>query len=490
MDAARLALPGFIFGSLLAGGLRQPRDWALASCLFWLWAVRQPAPRPSPWLPWLGVLLLSAAVSTQPYLSLAPLSRHFAAAAVWALAARGLDRRHWPRALAVVGALVCLAAVAGSWSLRGHYNPRDLGEVTTGLFPQYYNYTAFVGGAAAAAGITLWPLGALPLAAFAAFAWTTKPRAALLALLAAVSALALRRGWWKPVALAGLLGLGVLALKRDRAAVAKRPQIWKAALQVLADKPLLGEGPGNFEAGFRRHNFPSDYRRTRYQFTTAYAHSQPLHAAAETGLAGLAALAAVAAMSAHLLFDNMLHVPGFLLLYASGLAVLSGEPEAWGKGAWRLFCAAGAALSLAAWLVPAHLPAEPSTLEARARAEISQGKPAEAAATLAAAEKLNPTNALYPVMRAELMRVAGDWPAAESLAARGLELEPNFAQARLILAEAAARRGDTAAARAHLGKVSRIDASNTAEFTGYDRMVLHFDEGRHALIRKLIQSAP
>src|SRR5581483_1853556 len=87
---------------------------------------------------------------------------------------------------------------------------------------------------------------------------------------------------------AALFNVGGAAhwLKLDQPQSFKRPQIWTAALQAARERPVLGWGPGNFEEGFLRHNFPSGQGPASYQFSTPFAHSEPLNALAETGVIG------------------------------------------------------------------------------------------------------------------------------------------------------------------------------------------------------------
>ena len=191
------------------------------------------------------------------------------------------DRKRWLNAL--WGGAFVLGAAA-RWGAR-HASARELGESMTGLIPPYYNYTAFVVAAAAAAAFAAaaavarapeqegrggyWRL--LPLLAF--FCWILylqRARAASLGL-----AGGLRLGLGAPLRLArrlalagaaaGLLGLTLFAslpegrrdflLKKDKSQVAKRPEIWAAALAVARDHPVLGD-PGGFGGRFPQAQFP------------------------------------------------------------------------------------------------------------------------------------------------------------------------------------------------------------------------------------------
>lgn len=533
-NAFAYVLLALLFGGLLAGGLRSPLAWTIAACLLWASASlseRRPnlaeLRRWGPWLLWLLVCLLT---SSQPLKGLYPWAR-WAGVAVFAVMTVSVwgqeDRGRWLNAL---WACALVLGFAARWSAR-HANQWELGESMTGLLPPYYNYTAFVvaAGAAAAAAALLVRTSWRPVGLLAFFCWILylqRARAAFLGLLAAfLLAFARRFGWRRLVlvgAATGLLGLAAFAFlpqaqrdymfKRDKGQVAKRPEIWAAALAVARDHPILGEGPGSFEAGFRRHNFASRYRVTNYQFSTPYANSEPLHAAAETGFVGVAlllgvvilgtrlpstregtleqeaALAAFTCMSVQLLVDNMLQVPALAMLYFSAIAVQRPQVPSQDLPAparpWAAVCAVGLTLSLTAWLpdalysssmdradampepearmaaarrAVALFPAEPEARQALGRAWLSYRPPRLelAAGALREAARLSPKNALYPVMVAELLRAQGRGAEMDGWVERALELEPNFLQARLLRAELLARGGRKEGARQELSEVER-----------------------------------
>lgn len=81
---------------------------------------------------------------------------------------------------------------------------------------------------------------------------------------------------------------------------------WSAALEMARERPLLGFGPGTFGAEFVTHRLRAEIRARRRFVnplaTSSYgeAHSEPLQAVAEGGLAGLAAVAAGLALLAAL----------------------------------------------------------------------------------------------------------------------------------------------------------------------------------------------
>jgi O-antigen ligase len=77
---------------------------------------------------------------------------------------------------------------------------------------------------------------------------------------------------------------------------------WAAAVEMVKERPLLGYGPGSFAAEFVPHRLKAEIgARRRFVnplVTSGYgeAHSEPLQAVAEGGLAGLAAIGAAGAL--------------------------------------------------------------------------------------------------------------------------------------------------------------------------------------------------
>ncbi len=563
-----LALP---FAGLLLEGFRSPWAWTAGAAVLsgtLLAARRRLAFGPLlVWLPWLAWAAVSAAASGQPAASLPALARWagvlaFAAAApqLWAQQ----QRRRWLDGLLAAAVVLGAAGLAtgGRAVLAGLP-----GNAMTGLLPPYYNYTAFVEAAAFAAAAALsargerlfgrrWPLWLL-LAGSGGWLVLARSRGALIAAAVGAAVPALRRRGRARALLpaAGVLVLLAAAatafmtargvagssymLKPERADSFRRPQLWLAAARSVADHPLLGEGPGQFEKGFRRHAFPAEgFGPARYVFSSDHAHSEPLELAAETGLAGLglfaaallwgvlgpaaegaeadAALAAAAAMGAVCLVDNMLQVPSLALLLFGALACararLSIEPEPRASRAWAAAAAVGLALAAlaplpgalaAAWSSEARppgergqdarrwsalFPLEPRPREAWARALLARRPPdfAGALQQLERASALAPTNAFYLVWRAELLRAMGRWDEAEPLARRALELEPNFLQARLLLAEADARAGRGDEASRQLDEVERL-SRKWETGPGYAGLMASFDAGRFEALRRSLK---
>lgn len=528
-------VPRLVVFSLVLGGLRDPRLFALAGAAAWaaVWLQRPALGPAAAWLPWLGWASLSAILSAQPLAGLPVLARWSAVLACASLAAswNAREREDWLKSF-LLGAWGLAIAALITGADRGWRNSM------TGMIPPYYNYTAFVLSAAAAAAIAwiLHPRGARGHDARAAAAIgalailclvLARSRGAWLGLGAAASLWAVRRFGVRALAslvLAGALVGGALAsgrlptavedalLKKYRPHAEVRPGLWRAAAGVASDRPWLGTGPGSFAVGFRRRPVPLEDGNALWGMNTAYAHSEPLQAAAETGWAGLAlwllaagtalraffrradadpireaAVAAAAAMTAQLAIDNMLQIPALAALWLSALALAS-APSAKGR-TWPLAAVlVGAGLALISWIpgtlaatapgrAAAIFPAEPGPREDLAYRALSQGRAGEADAHWTAAQGLEPFNAIHPWRRAQIAGAVGRWDRAEALAARAIELEPGFMGARLVRAEALAALGRSLDARAELDEAARLDAFRGSAESGsnYERAVSFFD---------------
>lgn len=520
--------------SLALGGLRDPRLFAAAGAAAWaaVWIERPAIGPAAAWLPWLGWALLSTLASAQPLAGLPVIARWSAVLACASLAAswKEPEREEWLKSLLVVAAGLAAAALATG----AGYGWRD---GMTGLIPPYYNYTAFVLSAAAAAA-AVWimhPRGARgrdakAAAIFCALALLSlilaRSRGAWLGLGAAAALWSARRWGARAAAaiiIAAALFAGALAggflpdpieyilLKKYRMHAEARPRLWRAAAAIAAERPWLGTGPGNFAVGFRRHPVALQDGAARWAMSTDYAHSEPLQAAAETGWVGLAlwlfgaaaalltllrradddpireaAAAAAVAMTAQLAIDNMLQIPALAALWLCALAMTSipSEAKRWPRAA----ILAGAALALASWIpktlaasAPARaailFPADPGPREDLAYAAMATGKIAEAESHWAAAQSLEPFNAVYPWRRAQIAGALGRWEQAEPLAAHAIKLEPGFMNARLLRAEALVRLGHPREANAELDEGLKLHASRgeVVPGSGYERTVWFFE---------------
>ncbi len=553
--AILLLLP---FAGLMAGGLRPDAAWAVAGVLLaslsWRAAPRGWTPASAAWAAWAGWCLLSALAGSQPLRALPALSRAVALAVFWRLAETlwgEAERKAWP---ALLGISAAALIVASPFSLESY--------PWTGLLFPYYNYNAFILAGAFGAGLGMlghpggprgrprWLWAAL-MAACLAWCALARSRGGLVAAGAATLAWAVRGRHWR--ALAGVTVLAAAgfaaaprpALERlfkvGRSESSHRPRIWAAALAVAAEHPLLGEGPGGFETGFLRHNFPAG-KAGNYGFRADYAHSEPLHAAAETGWPGLALLAgavalglrgrrhtpegaaalwAWAAMTAHLAMDNMLHMPALALVYLSA-AACAGSPAAAraGPAVWRPLAAAAAILAAVAW-IPARMvrhgiwayegiadpdarvaalrravrihPGDPYPRELLARALLRTAPPRvpEALGELEAAARLHPTSGLIPGMQAEVFWLIGRPEAAMEFTSRALRLEPNFLRVRLLRAEIHAAAGRAPAARVELEEYARRlrVLKSLEQHSGYDKTVTWNDAARYRRLRLTLPSA-
>ncbi|MBI5623177.1 MAG: O-antigen ligase family protein [Elusimicrobia bacterium] len=487
LAASPVLLMGCLFLGLPLGGLRHPLLWTAFAAFIWVLA-SVPSERDAalsdgeafkPWLPWLAWALLSLLVCDQPWRGLFAFSRWLTLLVFFSLAAgawRERDSRAWLAGLAAVAAVLGLATLV----VPGTFHPR------TGLIPPYYNYTVFVEAAFAAAALAAvghrdgprgwkaWALAAVGVFCVAMMV-LARSRGGLVAVAAAAAFWAWRRGLRRPL-LWGGLALALAAalappraisflLKLDLSAWFTRPDIWKAALSVTADHPLAGEGLGNFEAGFLRHNFPKHWA-SNFGFSADHAHSEILEIAAETGWVGLAlfawglwaslrrngrlgsswtreaGLCAAAAMAVQCVFDNMLHLPALGMLFFTSLACAGAKDDAPGEAPaaaragsaflGRGLCVAGLILALTAWLprwlVERHVsearrtrdpvrrlealgravrifPAEAALREDLASALLAAlpPQPGRALAELERARRLSPTNAVTLLRRAEVL---------------------------------------------------------------------------------------
>lgn len=539
MSAPRPAWTVRLFAAaLLLGGLRDPRAFAvggllLAAALF----VERPAFGPAAaWAPWLAWAFASTAACAAPFAAWPVLARGatalgaFSLAAAWDKAAR----EEWLK-LTAVGCV--LLAVAALWTGRGSFRS-DM----TGLLPPYYNYTAFA-LAATGAACAAWalhpkgPRGRVRAALFAVAGLAavcvllSGSRGGLWGLAAAAAAWSARR-WGRraarPLATVAAGGLMLAALSpalrgyafdKNRTRGEARPGIWRAALAVAEEKPLFGEGPGSFAAGFRRHPVAAPGAAALYGLNADYAHSEPLNALAETGWLGLllwlaalaasaralagpadaepareAAAVAAASMAAQLFVDDFLQIPGLAILFFSALAVAAPRPA--GGARWSRAAAvavgllaltaglpralAARDLATAAWLYPN----DPGPVEDLAYAASGVGWSQDADPLWARAAALAPYDAVYPWRRGQIAGAKGDWASAEAFAARAQELEPGFARARLLRAAALVRLGRAAEARAALSDLNALLASppRGAATSGYERTVSGFDDDDRRLL--------
>jgi hypothetical protein len=62
--------------------------------------------------------------------------------------------------------------------------------------------------------------------------------------------------------------------------------IWKSALGIIADYPIVGVGPGNFGLAFHQYNIPLPTHAVWYGISAKFAHNEYLHVASCLGIPG------------------------------------------------------------------------------------------------------------------------------------------------------------------------------------------------------------
>lgn len=137
-------------------------------------------------------------------------------------------------------------------------------------------------------------------------------------------------------------------------------------------------------------------------------------------------------------------------------------------------------------------PQDPDIRESLARAYALQAPPRPdlALVELEKAVALSPMKAVYYLDLAELLEATGRLDGSAAVAAKAVALEPNCLEGRLMLAAAAARRGDGAQARAAFAEVVRRAGEIENKIGGgFERRVCGFDRNRFETVRKMVESA-
>jgi O-antigen ligase len=545
-----------LFGGLFFGGLRNPGVHAAAASVLWALAyVFPPAVSRLPgariWAAWLGWLLISALLSAEPLRGLSAFSYSATAVLFLSLFRTRLNektRLYWLPLSAAAATVLCSAA----------FLIRTPSRPMIGLLFPYYNYTTAFAAAFVSAAVAAWCHGRwngklrylyagaalLCLAEIAA----AGSRGALIAA-AAASAFALWQSGRKRIVIYGGLLLFVLLLaapnpwlrsrlKLSHLGAQVRPAIWDAAVSVANESPFFGEGPGQFDRGFLRHQFPTpeSHRPTRFGIYTKHAHSQHLQQAAETGWPALslflialfalwknrkkdgdsdAAGAAAAAMLVTGFFENTFAMPALFWYFLSALAVCAplpkGEPSPCAK--LRPALALGLCLSLFAWWpqfetgrrrMAAFAKSGPESIQAMLGAlAISprdgdlwsdlaylyarQGALRPGLQAILQAERLHPTNAVYFLRSAEFLRRMGEWDAVRDKALTALALEPVCPPAHLFLAETHLNKGEKAPAARELGNALRAYSPEKFD-RGYDQSIRMLDTRRYGELRLKLQN--
>ena len=124
-------------------------------------------------------------------------------------------------------------------------------------------------------------------------------RGAMIACVIAILALLGKKWGWRAVA-AGLIVLAIIFVSLPAGVLVTlakagpaqtlsfaRFGIWKSALGMIADYPVIGVGPGNFGLAFHQYNFPLPGYAVWYGISTRFAHNEYLHVASCLGIPGL-----------------------------------------------------------------------------------------------------------------------------------------------------------------------------------------------------------
>ncbi|KAF0125107.1 MAG: hypothetical protein FD189_1866 [Elusimicrobia bacterium] len=344
-----------------------------------------------------------------------------------------------------------------------------------------------------------------------------------------------------PLLLAALLPQESLysLLKIGDANAYRRLDIWWTAVAAFAERPLSGWGPGSFGYAFEALKFPAFNGVSFFGHSTVHAHSEPLQLLAETGLPGTALYLSAFWVCFRRSARNVLAVPALFLFvhscvdgvfYAWGLqllmlACLAGamgalspaeetppplfpkSPEQLRARISRVLPAfAAAALAALSWQwMSRHGRDAACSMSAKwdassrvecatrairfspyrealhlVRAEQLTAWSGSYAAGAAAAEaglELLPSSAMLNFRAAGFYAAAGAGARAEEKLRRALYLEPNFARARLSLAEVLEASGRRAAAAAERSAARAAAALAPSSRSSYDRAITQAPPG-------------
>ncbi|MDI6712472.1 MAG: O-antigen ligase family protein [Anaerosomatales bacterium] len=232
-----------------------------------------------------------------------------------------------------------------------------------------------------------------------------------------------------------------------------RLEIWRGSAALIADRPLLGAGPGRFLYVFPRYETVEHARVEGSDVRADQAHSRPLHLAAESGvpaaaawftafgMAGIAGLAGVRRRSAH------------ALVLVSGLAAYVGQ---------ALFSVHAIEVDGLGWMIAGMLVGSVAVEGPRASGARVQRAVRGATALLAAVVVvLSARNLAADVayQRSVERFQNGEMPAALDLAERAVRLDPLTDVYRVAYADAAAYLGpdERAAASAIIAAGLRLE---------------------------------
>lgn len=234
-----------------------------------------------------------------------------------------------------------------------------------------------------------------------------------------------------------------------------RFEVWKIALKVFADNPLLGYGPGNFYLAFRRYAGLGMVGAAKTAaYAQAHAHNDILHVAATMGLIGLTAYALLGCSALWIAWKHAER--RFLFALLAAYAVLSSfNPVTasafvvlaliFGVASSRKIGAPERCLPLALASVAVFLAVGRLTLADYhyARGGLAKSDPATSAMEFQRAAKLNPWEMFYSCKQVDsLVRLIPYMPleqrrplalAARQLAAKAVERHPLDSYAHELL---------------------------------------------------------
>ena len=535
--AAGLFLPLF---ALASGGLRNPWAFTLAALFLWGAASRSRLPRipfAPLWGAWLAWSAFSAVTSAEPWRGLSDLAYRVAGLGIFSLALNATeeDKKSWR--LIALAAFPLIEICAILISIESYPN--------TGVLYPYYNYTGAVAAVGAAFGLASTfskeegesPLAILcTLASWGWLLWAGSRGGLLAASVGSIFVLMRCEKKWVAGTFAGICAVGFLGLFLTGSPILKlhkmesnlRPQLWTSAIKIANDSPILGEGPGQFDRGFLRHNFPAPKGTglTRYGRVSAHAHSELLQEAAETGWPGafLLAIAILAtlggawtrkrpdagalggafALLTQGLFDNIFALPALEWMFFSFLGAASASedeskiqfPPAWVVAGimlssvawwprWFVNSARTQATGISILRAVSITPKDHRLWADLARINLKNGDARRTVSSLEIASRLHPTEAVYPLMIAQIAWTHKNWKAVLRITDRVLQLEPTAPQPRLLRAYALLelKRNDEARFEFELFKKVAQPLPTIAPYGPNVRFIL----GHEAKLRRAIQ---
>jgi putative inorganic carbon (hco3(-)) transporter len=258
------------------------------------------------------------------------------------------------------------------------------------------------------------------------------------------------------VALAGLaLFVPAVLYRFAQGGESLRLDLWRSALTIFADHPVLGGGPGTWVQLKVAANPPSVAN-----IIVPHAHDMYVQAAAELGLAGLAAAAILLVTVARRLKQGiqsrLAGLPIQTAAVAVGLAAFAGQSLVDNLVNLPLICLP--VIGLVAWIDGRLTMTESKAAPARGKRLGALGPVVVLIALLLAATSFaRIDSAGLDDMVANDAAVAGDWPAALGGYERALASDPELTLYQLQRSSALARVGRTGDARMQLSHAVEAD---------------------------------